>query len=64
MREYCAPNHFDVIVNLFGSFGYFENPDDDRKVVANMYASLRAGGRFLIETAGKEILARHFQERD
>ena len=64
MREYCAPNHFDVIVNLFGSFGYFENPDDDRKVVANMYASLRPGGRFLNETAGKEILARHFQERD
>ena len=64
MREYCVPNHFDVIVNLFGSFGYFENLDDDRKVVANMYTSLRAGGRFLIETAGKEILARHFQERD
>lgn len=64
MREYCAPNNFDVILNLFGSFGYFENPDDDRKVVANMYTSLRAGGQFLIETAGKEILARNFQARD
>jgi SAM-dependent methyltransferase len=64
MREYCVPNHFDIVVNLFGSFGYFENPVDDRKVVANMYASLRAGGQFLIETAGKEILAGHFQERD
>jgi hypothetical protein len=29
-----------------------------------MYTSLRAGGQFLIETAGKEILARNFQERD
>ncbi len=64
MREYCVPDNFDVIMNLFGSFGYFENPADDRKVVANMYTSLRVGGRFLIETAGKEILARHFQERD
>jgi SAM-dependent methyltransferase len=58
MREYCAPDNFDIIINLFGSFGYFENPDDDHKVVTNMYKSLRAGGQFLIETAGKEILAR------
>jgi SAM-dependent methyltransferase len=64
MREYCVPNSFDIVVNLFGSFGYFENPDDDRRVVENIYASLRPGGRFLIETMGKEILARDFQERD
>ncbi len=51
MREYCASNSFDVIINLFGSFGYFENPDDDQKVVKNMYTSLRPGGQFLIETA-------------
>lgn len=64
MREYCAPNSFDIVMNLFGSFGYFEDPGDDRKVLENMYASLRAGGRFLIETQGKEILARDFQEKD
>jgi SAM-dependent methyltransferase len=63
MREYCVPKNFDIIINMFGSFGYFENPDDDRKVVTHMYTSLRAGGKFLIETAGKEILARNFQER-
>jgi SAM-dependent methyltransferase len=64
MRAYCAPNRFDIVLNLFGSFGYFEDPDDDRKVVENMVASLRPGGRFLIETMGKEILARDFQARD
>lgn len=64
MRDYCAPDRFDVIVNLFGSFGYFENDEDDRKVIRNMAASLRPGGRFLIETAGKEIVASHFRERD
>jgi SAM-dependent methyltransferase len=64
MREYCAPASFDIVVNLFGSFGYFQDPDDDRKVVENMYASLRPGGQFLIETMGKEILARDFQEKD
>jgi SAM-dependent methyltransferase len=64
MREYCQPNSFDIVMNLFGSFGYFEDPDDDQQVVKNMYASLCSGGRFLIETMGKEILAREFQERD
>ena len=64
MRAYCAPDSFDIVLNLFGSFGYFEDPEDDRRVVENAYASLRPGGRFLIETQGKEILARDFRERD
>ena len=64
MREYCVPTSFDIVINLFGSFGYFEDPEDDRKVVENMYSSLRPGGKFLIETMGKEILASKFQERD
>ena len=64
MREFQLPDHFDLIINMFGSFGYFEDPDDDRKVVTNMYRSLRAGGQFLIETAGKEIVARNFQEME
>jgi SAM-dependent methyltransferase len=64
MKEYCQPNSFDIVINLFGSFGYFEDLEDDRQVVRNMCASLRSGGRFLIETMGKEIAAREFQERD
>lgn len=64
MREYCVPNSFNIVINLFGSFGYFDNPTNDLKVVKNMYASLRSGGKFLIETMGKEILANDFQEKD
>jgi SAM-dependent methyltransferase len=64
MREYCQPDRFNIIINMFGSFGYFENEDDNRKVVKNMHESLRLGGRFLIETMGKEVLAREFQARD
>lgn len=64
MREYCQPEAFDAIINMFGSFGYFQNADDDRKVARNMAASLKAGGKFLIETMGKEVLAKIFRERD
>ena len=64
MREYRSSNSYDVILNLFGSFGYFNDSSEDRRVVGNMYDSLRPGGHLLIETNGKEILARDFRARD
>jgi SAM-dependent methyltransferase len=64
MRVFCQPDTFDLVVNLFTSFGYFESPEDDRKVVENVYASLKSGGKFLIDMQGKEITARDFRERD
>lgn len=64
MREVCLPGAFDFVLNLFGSFGYFADPADNRAVVEHMYASLRPGGQFMIETMGKEILARDFRARD
>ncbi len=64
MRSFCRPDAFDAVVNLFTSFGYFEDPEDDRQVAANMYRSLKAGGVFLIDMMGKEVLARIFRERD
>jgi SAM-dependent methyltransferase len=64
MRDFCRQNSFDVVVNLFTSFGYFRDPNDDRKVLANIYASLKQGGQLLMELAGKEVLAGIFRERD
>jgi len=64
MRDYRSPNRYDVILNLFGSFGYFEDFADDYKVTRSMFESLRPGGKLLIETMGKEILARDFQARE
>lgn len=64
MRDFCRPNTFDIAINLFTSFGYFEDISDDRKVIANVYRSLKDNGVFLMDTMGKEILARVFRERD
>src|SRR5438128_2049859 len=33
MREFVRAGAFDLILNLFTSFGYFENTDDDLKVL-------------------------------
>ena len=63
MRSFCKPNTFDATINLFTSFGYFDDPKDDEKVLRNVFRSLKKGGVFLIDTMGKEVLARIFRER-
>lgn len=64
MRTFCRANTFDVIVNLFSSFGYFEDKNDDCQVIKNVYTSLKPNGLFLIDIFSKEILARIFKERN
>ena len=64
MRTFCRPNAFDVAINLFTSFGYFEDINEDKLVVRNVYGSLKDKGVLLIDTMGKEVLARIFRERD
>jgi SAM-dependent methyltransferase len=63
MRQFCRPGSFDLALNLFTSFGYFENQADDRAVAAGFHSSLRPGGVLVMELMGKEVLARIFQER-
>ena len=62
MREFVRPASFDLAVNMFTSFGYFESVDDERRVLRNLQTSLRPGGTLVIDVVGKEILARGFQE--
>jgi SAM-dependent methyltransferase len=64
MRSFCKPDTFDVAINLFTSFGYFEDIKDDKKVITNVYSSLKNKGVFLIDIMGKEVLARIFLERN
>jgi SAM-dependent methyltransferase len=64
MRTFCKPGAFDAIINLFTSFGYFEDPMQDRQVVLNIHRSLKTNGSLLMDLMGKEVLARIFQERD
>ncbi len=64
MRCFCRRNSYDVVINLFSSFGYFEDQKDDYRVAKNVYNSLKKNGIFIIELMGKEVLARIFQKRD
>lgn len=63
MRRFCEPDTFDAVINVFTSFGYFEDETDDKRVIENVYKSLKEGGKFVIDIIGKEVLARIFQEK-
>lgn len=64
MREFRRPVAFDAVINMFTSFGYFEDEKEDWKVAAGMFESLRVGGWVLFEMMGKEILSRTFRASD
>ena len=63
MRHFHRPAAFDLALNLFSSFGYFEDKAEDLRVLRHLYVSLKPGGQVLLEMAGKEPLARTFQPR-
>jgi SAM-dependent methyltransferase len=64
MRTFRRDESFDAVLNLFTSFGYFEDPRDDQRVADNVYASLRPGGVLVMQLMSKEVLARIFRTRD
>ncbi len=50
MRELpFAPRSFDLVVNLFTSFGYFEDDRENERVLVCVAATLREGGTLVID---------------
>jgi SAM-dependent methyltransferase len=63
-REFIRKDFFDLAVNLYNSFGYFANQNDDLLIAKNVFNSLKKGGCFIIETFGKEVAVRDFVESE
>lgn len=63
MREFRRPESFDAVLNLYTSFGYFDDRADDERAARNFYESLKPGRPLLMHLTGKEILAREFRAR-
>ena len=62
MRRFHRPATFDLACNLFTSFGYFPDEQDDLRVLRNVQESLRDGGVFVIDVISKERLARNWKD--
>jgi SAM-dependent methyltransferase len=57
MRTFLRPAAFDLAINVYTSFGYFEDPAENRRVLDNILASLKPGGVFVFDHLGKQLLA-------
>ncbi len=63
MRRLPYRARFDAVINLFTSFGYFEEVQDDLQVLKGIRRALKPGGRFLLEISNSVWVVRNFQPR-
>jgi len=65
MRALPFEGCFDGAISMFTSLGYFGVGDeDDLRTLRGARRALRPGGRLLIETVHRDLIAREFAERD
>lgn len=62
IRDFSRPAAYDLCVNLFTSFGYFPSRADDIAALARLRENLRPEGVLVLETRGKETVAREFTD--
>lgn len=60
VRDFERPGAFDLALNLFTSFGYFDTKAEDLAFLSRVRESLRSGGYFVIDVLGKECAVRDF----
>lgn len=63
MREIVFDSEFDAAINLFTSFGYLEDDDEDQKVLDGISRALKPGGRFVMDIDNRDMVMAHFVER-
>jgi D-alanine-D-alanine ligase len=57
------PDTFDVVTIMGNSFGYFDSPLHDQKVLEEIFKVLKPGGRVLIDAADGDYIKKNFQPR-
>lgn len=55
---------FDAVVNLFTSFGFFDDPRDDARVIAEVARVLAPGGTFVFHAGSRDGVMARFLTRD
>jgi SAM-dependent methyltransferase len=64
MSKLTFHSEFDAALCVFNSFGYFDDPGSDQAVLERARQALRPGGRFLLEVAHRDGIARTVHVRE
>lgn len=59
MREVFRENTFDFVLNLFTSFGYFEDEADNLKSIQSISENLKKGGRLVLDYMNSNKAIKH-----
>lgn len=57
------PRNYDVVLNLFTSFGYFDNVNDNAKVLTSVFNALPENGLLIIDFMNAEKVIRELKMR-
>jgi SAM-dependent methyltransferase len=64
MRRLRFRAEFDAVINLWTSFGYFEDPNDDLRALLGVERALKPGGLFLVELINARWTRRNRKQVD
>ena len=64
MRKLFRTNYFEVVFNLFTSFGYFEKREDDLHVFDSVQKALKLNGLFVFDYLNSEYVKSRMVEWD
>ena len=64
MRLPVRTRQFDHVLNLFTSFGYFDDPGDDMSVVHNMALALKEGGCVILDYLNVAYAEQHLRREE
>jgi 2-polyprenyl-3-methyl-5-hydroxy-6-metoxy-1,4-benzoquinol methylase len=57
--EYNPVKHFDLVVNLFTSIGYFESDEENYAVIKKAYSFVKQEGYFVLDYFNKDFLLKN-----
>ncbi len=63
MRRLPFRAEFDAAINLFTSYGFFQDEKEDLQVLKGVNRSLKKGGFFLLDTINREFVLKGLQRR-
>ena len=64
MRSIPFTGEFDVVINMFTAFGYFESENEDVRVLEAVANSLKSDGKLLLDTINREWVLSNYAQND
>lgn len=64
MRKVIREAHYDYILNMFTSFGYFDSHEENLQTLHSVHSGLKHGGEFLIDFLNVNPILAHLNESE